>query len=84
MLFFVRIPGWVYFWVYGLSCVAIVVYVQQATTGLGSWPLEVPQFLRHENRRAPENKGRSGDFRFALSENPAMGARRRSLSRGKK
>ena len=38
MLFFVRIPGWVYLWVYSLSCGAIFAYAQQATTGLGSWP----------------------------------------------
>ena len=38
MLFFVRIPEWVYFGVYILSCTAIGVYAQQATTGLGSWP----------------------------------------------
>lgn len=38
MLFFVRIPGWVYFWAYWLSCGAIFAYAQQATTGLGSWP----------------------------------------------
>lgn len=38
MLFFVRIPGWVYLWVYGLSCAAIGVYAEQATTGQGSWP----------------------------------------------
>ena len=38
MLFFVRIPEWVYFGVYWLSCGAIFAYAQQATTGLGSWP----------------------------------------------
>lgn len=38
MLFFVRIPEWVYFGVYILSCTAIGVYAEQATTGLGSWP----------------------------------------------
>ena len=36
MLFFVRIPEWVYFGVYILSCTAIGVYAEQATTGLGS------------------------------------------------
>ena len=38
MLFFVRIPGWVYFWVCLLSWGAIFAYAQKATTGLGSWP----------------------------------------------
>lgn len=42
MLFFVRIPGWVY---YSLVCLlsyeAILAYALQATTGLGSWPFEL-------------------------------------------
>jgi len=35
--------------------------------------LEVPHFFWHETGRTPANKGRSGDFHFALSENPAAG-----------
>jgi len=39
--------------------------------------LEVPQFFGHENGHTPVNKGGSGDFHFAISENPAAGTRRR-------
>ena len=35
--------------------------------------LEVPQFFRHENGHAPVDKGWSGDFHFAISENPNPG-----------
>ena len=45
--------------------------------------LEVPQFFGHKNSHAPVNKGGSGDLRFAASENPTAGARRRSRGRGR-
>ena len=43
-------------------------------------PLEVPQFLGRKISRPPVNKGRSDDFRFAASENPAAGTCRRFRS----
>ena len=46
-------------------------------------PLEVPQFFGHKNSHAPVNKGQHGDLRFAASENPTAGARRRSRGRGR-
>ena len=39
MLFFVRIPGWVYFWLSCFSSAAIFAYAEYATTGrMGRWP----------------------------------------------
>ena len=45
--------------------------------------LEVPQFFGHKNSHTPVNKGGSDDLRFAASENPTAGARRRSRGRGR-
>ena len=49
---------------------------------LSSTHLEVPQFFGHENGNTPVNKGRNGEFHFALSENPAAGTRRRFRAGG--
>ena len=38
--------------------------------GIPKTALEVPHFFWHENGHTPVNKGLSGNFHFALSENP--------------